>query len=111
MPNGNERDEILASLASREAASAAHGDIIGRHMSEKRQARLRIQAKIKEFWDEYKVVPLLAKPDLLGKRGLTDEGGRFVRSKVVELLRDAPLPMASPLPRCSARLGTSVKKC
>jgi hypothetical protein len=90
MPNGD-KHTVLASLASREASSAAHEEIAGRHMSEKRQARLRIQAKIKEFWNEYKYDRQLAKPDFTGKSGLTSEGGRFVRSKVVELLRTAPL--------------------
>jgi len=61
MPNGD-KHTVLASLASREAASAADEEIAGRHMSEKRQARLRIQAKVKEFWNEYQYDRQLAKP-------------------------------------------------
>lgn len=85
------REQILGTLASRESAFAADPDIAERHGVEKRKARLRIMAKIEEYWPQYRNLPLLQASGLIEKGKLTDKGGRRVRSEVVALLRAAPL--------------------
>ena len=86
------REDTLGSLGSREAAFAADEDIATRHGTDKRAARLRIAAKLTQFWVEYKNLPLLQKPGFIDKSNkLTSEGARKVRSEVVRLLREAPL--------------------
>jgi hypothetical protein len=96
MVGGQTREQILGTLAGREAASMADPDIAERHGVEKRKARLRIMAKMAEFWGEYRNLPFLQTPGLILNDKLTDRGGRRVREKVVELLRSAPLTHGFP---------------
>ena len=70
------RTQTMGTLAAREAAFVADLEISGRHGVEKRNARLRIQAKLAEYWNEYYFLPLLQKPGLIENKKLTDEGGR-----------------------------------
>ena len=102
-------------MGSREAAFAADEDIATRHGTDKRAARLRIAPKLTQFWVEYKNLPLLQKPGFIDKSNkLTSEGARKVRSKVVRLLREAPLTHGfNPTIwfSTSADVGTTMKKC
>ena len=89
-------NRVLGTLGAREAASLADPDIAERHGVEKRKARLRIMAKMAEFWKEYRSLPFLQTYGLIEDGKLTDQGGRRVREKVVELLRAAPLTHGFP---------------
>jgi hypothetical protein len=108
------REQILGSLASREAASLADPDIAERHGVEKRKARLRIMAKVHEFWPEYRNLPYLQTPGLVDQGKLTDKGGRRVREMVVKLLREAPLTHGFPpniVFQDSHDIGERLKNC
>lgn len=96
MPANQTREQILGTLGGREATSMADPDIAELHGVEKRKARLRIMAKIEEYWPEYRNLPLLQLPGLVEKGKLTDKGARRIREKVVALLREAPLTHGFP---------------
>ncbi len=108
------RTQTMGTLAAREASFVADLDISERHGVEKRNARLRIQAKLAEYWNEYYFLPLLQTPGLIVNKKLTDEGGRVVRAKVVELLRTAPLNhgfKAGVMFSNTWDIGNSMKNC
>jgi len=79
-------EEILASLASREATSAVDPDIGSRHGKEKMMARKLILAKLRQYESEYRRLPVITEHG-----GIGDAAARAVRRRVVNLLRNAPL--------------------
>ena len=86
------REEILGTLASREASSLADQDISERHGQQKRKARLRIADKLEEHWSTYGALPFFKKRGRTDSKGkLAADGARAVRAEVVRLLREAPL--------------------
>jgi hypothetical protein len=102
-------DNIKASLAAREAANLADPDISERHGREKGRARKLILAKLTQYSQEYLPLPEIKK---FGK--INDDCARYVRGRVVDLLRNAPLTHgmnAAMIFASTDDLGDRMKNC